>query len=363
MKHTNKRTFWLKEQFTSEKGFSLEEKTFFLVTISGILMSTVGLIGNISLGLSFLSLIVPSINILIDWICLIYFRKTRKWKIPSLIVIMYAIFVLFPVLWFSTGGATGSTMPFVVLMGIFIVIAFNGKFRTVILIITIAMYMAFSLLELYYPDICIPYPSRDAHYIDLTVGMFLSYCVSVYLAYQVLGDYEKSKKKAEELVYQLEYSSITDSLTGIYNRRYLTSCLNDEMRKSFDDGSNLVLCIFDIDFFKRINDSFGHNFGDKVLIDLSNCVKDSLSDNEIFGRYGGEEFLIIFQNCKLDSAVAKLEIIYENLGRMQWDNNISLTISSGLSVYYKGVSFSNFLEIADTNLYKAKENGRNRIVF
>ncbi len=327
----------------------MEEKTFLLVTISGILMSAVGLFGNVSLGLSIVTLIIPSLNIVIDGICLAYFFRTRKWEIPSLIVILYAIFVLFPSLWFSTGGATGSTMPFVVLIGIFVVIAFKGRFRAGILVIVIVMFMTFTLLEMQFPDIVTPYPSRDAQYMDLALGMLLSYCVSVYLAYQVLNDYKKSKHKAEQLVEQLEFSSITDALTGIYNRRYLTSCINAEMRKSFDDGSDLVLCIFDIDFFKKINDDYGHNYGDEVLIEVSKCVKDTLDSDEIFGRYGGEEFLILFRNCKQDKAIEKMHTIYSNLAKMRWGNPISLTISSGLSVYHKGISFSNFLEHADTN--------------
>ncbi len=351
------------EKFISNKDYLLEEKTFLLVTISGILMSTVGLFGNVSLGLSIITLIIPSINIAIDGICLVYFFKTRKWESPSLIVILYAIFVLFPSLWFSTGGATGSTMPFVVLIGIFVVIAFKGRFRTIILIIVIIMFTSFTFIELKFPNVSIPYPSRDAHYADLALGMCLSYCVSVYLAYQVLSDYKKSKHETELLVEQLKFSSITDPLTGIYNRRYLTSYLYDEMRKSFDDGSELAMCIFDIDFFKKINDTYGHNFGDKVLVDLSQCVIDTLTDEDIFGRYGGEEFLVIFKNCRLDQAIVKMKVIYKELEKVEWNSKLNLTISSGISVYYKGISFSSFLENADKNLYKAKENGRNQIVY
>ncbi|NLW78982.1 MAG: diguanylate cyclase, partial [Ruminococcaceae bacterium] len=285
------------------KNKSLEEKTFLLVTFSGVFMSAIGLVGNLSLSLSAMTLVIPTLNIIIDCVCLVYFFKTRKWRIPSLIVIMYAIFVLFPSLWFSTGGATGSTMPFVVLIGIFVVIAFKGKFRAAILGIVIVMFTTFTLLELYYPGIYTPYPDRESHYIDLAVGMILSYGVSVYLAYQVLKDYEKSKRETEKLVRQLEITSITDGLTGIYNRRFLTSSLDEAMRKAYDSGAALSICIFDIDFFKRVNDTYGHAYGDEVLVRLSACVLESLDSDAIFGRYGGEEFLIIFKNCPLDAAV------------------------------------------------------------
>ncbi len=134
----------LTEKFFA-KNKSLEEKTFLLVSFSGIFMSAIGLAGNISLQLSIVTLIIPAINIVIDCICIAYFAKTGKWKIPSVIVILYAIFVLFPSLWFSTNGATGSTMPFIVLIGIFVVIAFKGKFRNPILVILIVMLAAFTI--------------------------------------------------------------------------------------------------------------------------------------------------------------------------------------------------------------------------
>ncbi len=344
------------------KNKSLEEKTFLLVAFAGIFMSTIGLVGNISLQLNIVTLFIPAINIIIDCICIVYFSKTRKWETPSVIVIMYAIFVLFPSLWFSTNGATGSTMPFVVLIGIFVVIAFKGKFRTTILVVVIFMFTAFTVLELYFPEITNPYPNREAHYIDLSLGMFLSYSVTVYLAYQVLGDYEKSKRESEKLVRQLEISSITDALTGVYNRRFLTSCLDEEMRNSYDSGAELSICIIDIDFFKRINDTYGHNYGDEVLIKLSRCIADSLSGDEIFGRYGGEEFLIIFKNDAIAPAKAKMDVVYRNLKKIQWRDNIDVTISCGISAYQKGISFSKFLEVADLHLYQAKQNGRNQMV-
>ncbi len=343
-------------------NFSLEEKTFLLVSVSGIFMSLIGLIGNITLGLSIITLIIPGINIALDCVCITYFTKTRKWRIPSVVVILYAIFILFPFLWFSTGGATGSTMPFVVLIGIFVVVAFKGRFRLTILMITIAMFMTFSMLEIRYPRIYVPYPSREAHMIDLTIGMFLSYTVSVYLAYQVLGSYIKSKRETEALVQRLEYSSITDGLTGIYNRRYLTMCINEEMRKSYDDGSDLALCIMDIDHFKAINDTYGHVYGDEVLVRLSECARELMSDNEVFGRYGGEEFVIIFKNSGLVPAIRKMDEIMNRIRSLKWRGDLHVTISAGLSVYHKGLNFSKFLENADKNLYVAKENGRDRCV-
>ncbi len=352
----------LTEKFFT-RNRSLEEKTFLLVSFSGIFMSAIGLAGNISLHLSVVTLIIPSINIIIDCICIVYFAKTGKWKVPSFIVIMYAIFVLFPSLWFSTNGATGSTMPFVVLVGIFVVIAFKGKFRAAILVIVIVMFAAFTILELYFPEITTQYPDRKSHYIDLSLGMILSYSVSVYLAYQVLSDYEKSRRESEKLVNQLEISSVTDALTGVYNRRFLTSCLDEEMRKAYDSGTDLSICIIDIDHFKSINDTYGHSFGDEVLVKLSAHITSHLGSNDVFGRYGGEEFLIIFKNDSLSAAVAKMDAVCENLKKVQWRNNINVTISGGISTYHKGITFSKILEAADQALYRAKQNGRDQVVY
>lgn len=173
----------------------------------------------------------------------------------------------------------------------------------------------------------------------------------------------KSKKEADQLVKVWEAASLTDPLTGIFNRRYLTSSVDEEMRNSYDNGRPLTLCMIDIDYFKRINDTYGHVFGDEVLVQLAKIVSKHLDENDIFGRYGGEEFLIIFRNSTIESALVKINGFMDEIRNTAWKHGTPVTISCGVSSYVKGIYFSNFIESADRNLYKAKENGRDQVVY
>jgi len=172
----------------------------------------------------------------------------------------------------------------------------------------------------------------------------------------------KRKMEADHMVKTLEAVSLTDQLTGVFNRRYLVSAINEEMRSSFDSGDPMVLSMIDVDRFKSINDDFGHSYGDEVLIRLASIIKGNLGKNEIFGRYGGEEFVIIFKNSQLAQAEEKMEEIMNHIRKTEWKCERIVTISCGLSEYKKGIYFSNFIEEADRNLYKAKEGGRDMLI-
>ena len=171
----------------------------------------------------------------------------------------------------------------------------------------------------------------------------------------------ESKREADHLVRKLETVSLTDSLTGIYNRRFLTSKVDEEMRRSYDDGQPLSLCMIDIDYFKAINDTHGHVYGDKVLIKVAEIISEHLDEDDVFGRYGGDEFLIVFKNNTIDAALAKIHKFMDQIRETEWAHGETVTLSCGLGSYTKGIYYSNFLENVDRHLYRAKENGRNQV--
>ena len=162
----------------SFSGSSLELNTFFLAATAGIFMSVVGTVSNIPLGLGVITVIIPLINIVLNVGCIIYSAKTKKWFVPSILVVLYAILVLFPLLWFLTGGATGSTTPYLIMTGFIVVIIFRGKLRNFLLGTIPLLFSFFIFLELLYPEICAPYPSRVTHYIDLIIGLMVSFTVT-----------------------------------------------------------------------------------------------------------------------------------------------------------------------------------------
>jgi diguanylate cyclase (GGDEF)-like protein len=170
------------------------------------------------------------------------------------------------------------------------------------------------------------------------------------------------EKIVQERTKELEILSITDSLTNIYNKRHLMKNLSRNIEEANTYNTTFSIIIFDIDFFKKVNDTYGHTEGDTTLRELSKYLKCSIRDVDILGRYGGEEFMIIMTNSKLEDAYAAAEIYREEISKLViGDESIRITISGGVAEYKENESIIDIVDRADKNLYKAKENGRNRI--
>lgn len=160
----------------------------------------------------------------------------------------------------------------------------------------------------------------------------------------------------------LAHQSCTDELTGVINRRGLIHELDNRMFQSLNSHYPLSIAMFDIDYFKNINDTFGHLEGDKVLVDVAKIFTDSIRGLDTIGRYGGDEFLVIFPNTKLNNAVVVCEKIRDEIEKYGASSQAKITISGGVAVY-NNEERSSFIDLADNRLYKAKKAGKNKIVY
>ena len=342
---------------------SLEHVIFFFGATAGMILSAFGAISNSVLNMHYLTILIPLLNLAVDIICVIFTFITKQWKCAAVVVYSVASFMLFPFLWFSSGGMMSSNLPLIIGLGVVIMVVFKGKMRAFLFFSVLILYSGLIIFELYFPGHYIEYPSVSAKYWDILIGFSLSFLVSGGLAYFSLKRYQASKKEAEELVKKLEQISVTDPLTGIFNRRHLMTRVDEEMRRSFDSGEPLALCILDIDHFKNVNDTYGHIYGDEVLIKVTSAISHNLDENAVFGRYGGEEFVIVFTNSDLEMVRNTIDKFLKTVREIDWPKGDPITLSGGVSVYTKGLSYSKFLENADMNLYKAKNNGRDRIEY
>jgi len=169
----------------------------------------------------------------------------------------------------------------------------------------------------------------------------------------------------------LETENITDPLTRIYNRRYLDRRLDEEIARSKRYSLDLSILLLDIDHFKHVNDTYGHQAGDIALTSLSRLLKTELRELDVIARYGGEEFLVICTNTAIDGASLVAERIRQQVESLQIeipDNNggrqiIRIRTSIGVaSVDSNTNSKENLIQAADQALYRAKNEGRNRVV-
>ena len=154
--------------------------------------------------------------------------------------------------------------------------------------------------------------------------------------------------------------SYTDELTKIYNRAKFNEFLEYEFPFFYRGKVDLVMIMFDIDFFKDINDTYGHDIGDEVLIELCELTKHYVRKADIFARWGGEEFVILLKGCTLEQGYNLAEIIRQKIETHIFTNKkIKLTCSFGVSEAILSDSIESFTKKADLMLYSAKEDGRN----
>ncbi|HCL56864.1 MAG TPA: hypothetical protein DHW82_07630 [Spirochaetia bacterium] len=179
----------------------------------------------------------------------------------------------------------------------------------------------------------------------------------------LLEESRLQKEQIERMNKLLKVKSITDPLTEIYNRGYLFNVLHREIERVKRYDEDLSLIMFDIDFFKRINDTYGHMVGDEVLKIVVNTIKKRIRTSDMLSRYGGEEFVVLLTNTNKDNAQRVAEQIRDNIESMTFKtkdgDKIKLTISAGITAYQKGEELDDFFVRLDEALYAAKHNGRN----
>ena len=183
------------------------------------------------------------------------------------------------------------------------------------------------------------------------------------IAYTFSTDTQALEGKLIEYNERLQKQANTDTLTGLFNRRKTIEYL-DSLLKSADNQISFCLC--DIDFFKKVNDTYGHNIGDEVLKTLSDTFRKELPKDTFISRWGGEEFLLIFPGLNGDETMVALEKLRQKVKSIVFDGGIekfSISLTFGLVEYDYHSDLTTLLKQADEKLYIGKENGRDRIIF
>ncbi|GLC88348.1 sensor domain-containing diguanylate cyclase [Lysinibacillus piscis] len=172
------------------------------------------------------------------------------------------------------------------------------------------------------------------------------------------------EQKQEELL-QMNASlvelSMTDKLTGLKNRRFFQERLAEQFQLFNTHAQLFSLCILDIDYFKKVNDVFGHQIGDDVLVQLAQLLQQHVRLQDIPIRYGGEEFIVILPNTNIAEAKALAEHFRQAVEIAQWPTGQTLTISIGVATVMTTDDENTLLKNADDALYTSKEHGRNRV--
>jgi diguanylate cyclase (GGDEF)-like protein len=172
--------------------------------------------------------------------------------------------------------------------------------------------------------------------------------------------------KLEVAMTTIRELAIRDELTGLYNRRYLLQLLEEETKLNSRFQQPFCIAILDLDYFKKINDNYGHNAGDEVLKTFAHTLQTNIRNVDHCGRYGGEEFLVIIRYNEICETKVLAERILKAVQQLSFPTislTLDLTLSIGISDYKKGEDIHKTIYRADQALYQAKSNGRNQVVY
>ncbi len=208
-----------------------------------------------------------------------------------------------------------------------------------------------------------PAPKVDMPLLHLVCDLGLYVVVLVFV---LLFELTKTEGfvKLKQALSTINELAIRDELTGSHNRRFLLGLVDREKERSDRNGRPFCLCLFDLDFFKRINDSFGHASGDAVLRAFAEAVQGQIRATDAFGRYGGEEFLLMLPETPAPDAVVLAERVRRVVAALRCvheGREIAMSVSVGVAEYRLGEGAAQAIARADEALYGAKSLGRNRV--
>jgi diguanylate cyclase (GGDEF)-like protein len=386
-----------------ENNISLKYRVFNSVFVVGICMSFSCSLMNYILGLGTIPVLVTAACGFITVGMYIAFRVTKNYKRMSLLVTIFLSFIFFPAMWIIAGGTCSSIPYYIIVNAGIIALLLTGITRKIVFALFALMVSGLITFEYRRPDfVILNYDSEFVRYIDLSFGLFVClFAIAVLIAVlidsymaelqrskryllaleeknreieaknQALeksnAEFMKAKEEAEKLNLLLseekqkfERLSFTDHLTGAFNKRFITACLDKEVESSRKNHEKLTVAMVDIDNFKNINDAYGHMYGDYVLKRIAKTIKSSLRHEDIVGRYGGDEFFIILRNTGKEKGYAVVERIRKKILELEWESDLVVTISGGVADVGEK-STSELLMKVDRLLYIAKNKSKNSI--
>jgi diguanylate cyclase (GGDEF)-like protein len=252
-----------------------------------------------------------------------------------------------PIGWLTTAGSNSAMVYYSILFLIVTFILISNRWEYIIPFLYIILIIFLMYLETKYPDHFYIYKSSTTRFYDISVH----YVINV-LVLSITTIILKYKYSFEHLKY-IELSN-RDALTGLYNRRYITDRLRREYKKSKTENLDFCIIMIDIDNFKKVNDIYGHQAGDDVLIKLANSFIVNSRSSDICGRYGGDEFIIILPNCSESNAKQYSERVQNTFDEIcKCYQDTGLSISFGIS-NNRLSSVHDIIKNADLKLYNNK---------
>jgi diguanylate cyclase (GGDEF)-like protein len=285
----------------------------------------------------------------------LFLCKTGKYHISSVVILLMMTLLCIYLLSFGGNQNTGPLWLFVLPSLIFYIL---GLFRG-FLFICILLFLVFYIIVI--PDNIFLHTEYSHAFIYRFLGAFFS--VS-FLSVIYEFSREDGRRELINLSRRLDYLSRKDELTGLSNRRDMFEKLRNELGRLERSGKTFSVLIADIDEFKLVNDTYGHECGDLCLQEIAKVLSDNTQKRDSVARWGGEEFLVFLPETSGQHAkttAERLRSAIENLIFSYEGNSVSVTASIGVAEYQSGQTLNALINLADKQLYLAKNRGRNRV--
>jgi diguanylate cyclase (GGDEF)-like protein len=292
-----------------------------------------------------------------------FLLRTTRSIVIAREVFLCAVFFNFTWLTFHLGGVNAPTAGWLITAPV--VAMFLGGVATAVFWLAMSCLVVAAVYILPLAGIPLPaHPVRDMDllYLLCDLGLYL-----VIVIFVLLFELTKTQGfiKLEQALNVINELAIRDELTGSHNRRHLIGLIEQERERVLRGTSPFCVCLLDIDFFKRINDTYGHAAGDAVLRQFALTVQKQIRETDAFGRYGGEEFLLMLPTTSLEDAMLFAERVRQNVEKLHFSDvsdELKVSVSIGVAQFRSGETIGQTVSRADEALYAAKSGGRNRVV-
>lgn len=348
--------------FLFSSDYPLEKRITYAMVICAMGGELIGTIESLALKLAPAAIILPLVSFILHFAVSFWGRKIKSSSSFAFLAIFVSAVIIFPLMFFANAGLEGGMPFYFIICIVSAAFALRGKRRLILFILLLFEYTGLFLTYHYFPNFFIPMSPENA-FIDQLCSLIITCTILFLFSYIVSKQNFWDRKKIKELSELYEHQANTDELTGLCNRRSFNNFLKLAIL-TLGDTEKLHLSMFDIDDFKKVNDTYGHPYGDFVLKDFADILKARENDGITACRYGGEEFLLLIPKKNKNDALAIVENIIEEVRKkITLPDGSYITASAGFITCTEENSYDSVLKNVDDNLYKAKCAGKNRVVF
>lgn len=344
--------------------YVFRDRLYFLFGTAGLISAGAAFIAAVGSGLPRIAAAASLMSFFIMLVLMVISFFVKDVTVNRIVCSIFLNFFMFPALFWVTGGVNCG-MVFYFILGLSVAaLILDGPGRIVVLVLAlifdiINLYLGFKYPELAYP---LSYEERSMDIIS-SFAIVAVFIIAVIFIMSI--EYQREHDKVLENIEKLNKQATTDSLTKLYNHRFFSEALEHMAEACSLKLDRASVILFDLDDFKKINDTYGHLRGNQVLSRFAAILKEKSGEKYIAARYGGEEFIIAMPGCGKEAAqqfaeMIRLDVIHDK--RLTELTEGTFSVSGGVVEYQAGMSAEEWVRQADANLYTAKENGKNKIV-